>query len=164
MGCDHGFFLRASEANDSKSVGEATVQINAIEAIESYTSSHPERISEILYEWPWQKFEALYEAHVKREQTDKAANERLAYITGIIANTNLDDGKQSKTRALESIDINYQDMVKSIYNVIEKDIVDLKNDPFFAAMKIPGQYEPEESTTVPEPHDEVAPEIEVDQQ
>lgn len=106
----------------------------------------------------------MYEAHVKREQTDKAANERLAYITGIIANTNLDDGKQSKTRALESIDINYQDMVKSIYNVIEKDIVDLKNDPFFAAMKIPGQYEPEESTTVPEPHDEVAPEIEVDQQ
>lgn len=66
----------------------------------------------------------------------------MSYVTGILANTNLDDGKQSKTRALENIDIDYQNNLRSIYNIDIGDEVDFDQDPFFKAMKLPGT-EPE---------------------
>ena len=79
----------------------------------------------------------MYEAHSKREQVEKANRERNAYISGLLANTNLDDNKGSKRNALESIDNSYYETLKSIYN-IEIEEVNLRKDPFFAAMKIPG--------------------------
>lgn len=162
MGCDEGFFLKANNAADRQSVREGAITINIIEAIESFSAQHSETIEEIL-DWPWQKFEALYEAHVKREQSQSALEERNAYITGILANTNLDDNKSTKHNMLESIDIDYENRLRSIYNVIIGEEIDFENDPFFKAMKIPGKdYIPGEEATVPIPHD-LKQEIEVDQ-
>lgn len=104
----------------------------------------------------------MYEAYVKREQADRAFQERVAYISGMIANTNLDDGKQTKARMLENIDIDYQNVLRSIYNIIIGDEIDFDQDPLFKAMKIPGKdIQPE--ATVPDRTSE-NPDIDVDQQ
>ena len=106
----------------------------------------------------------MYEAHTKREQAEKASEERIAYISGLVANTNLDDGKGSKRNTLENVDNTYYETLKSIYNIEKKEKeVDFENDPFFKAMKIPGKDIPVvdehdniiESTARPEikPHD-----------
>ena len=93
-------------------------------------------------DWPWKKFEALYEAFMKREQAVKILDERNAYISGLLANTNLDDGKQTKKRMLENVDIDYQNTLRSIYNINIEDNIEFDQDPFFKAMRIPG-IEPE---------------------
>lgn len=159
MGCDDGFFLKANEASDSKSIRESAITINVFDAIESFSAQHSEKIEEII-NWPWKKFEALYEAHIKRESSKTALLERNAYITGLLANTNLDDNKNTKRNMLENVDTDYENKLRSIYNVISKEI-DLKDDPFFAAIKIPRYDAPEEATDNL-PHDQ-NPEIEVDQ-
>lgn len=144
MGCDYGFFQRASEAADQQGIREAVIRINAVEAIESFASAHSERIEEII-DWPWKKFEALYDAFVKREQADRALSERNAYITGILANTNLDDGKQTKATMLRNIDSDYQNNLLNIYNIIE--VEDEMDSPLFKAIKLPGS---QEEATVPD--------------
>ena len=81
----------------------------------------------------------MYEAHTKREQVDRATEERFAYISGLLANTNLDDNKGSKRMTLESVDNSYHEALKSIYNIDTKKEIDFENDQFFKAMKIPGK-------------------------
>jgi hypothetical protein len=142
LGGDDGFFRKASDAPDSERIREAAIKINVIDALESFSSAHSETIEEIL-NWPWQKFELLYEAFVKREQASRAFQERTAYITGLLANTNLDDGKQTKARLLESVDIDYENTLRSIYNII---IGEELESPLFQAIKIPGQEIPEQAT------------------
>ena len=64
----------------------------------------------------------------------------------MLANTNLDDGKQTKRRMLENVDIDYQNNLRSIYNISIGDELD---SPLFQAMKVPGVTgEPE--ATVPD--------------
>jgi len=67
----------------------------------------------------------------------------------------MDDGKQTKTRALESVDIDYQNNLRSIYNVVIGDELD---SPLFKAMKIPGKSS-EEAATVPDRTTENSEEI-----
>ena len=81
----------------------------------------------------------MYEAHTKREQVERVNRERNAYISGLLANTNLDDNKGSKRNALQSIDYSYHEALKSIYNVIKEKELDFKEDPFFAAIRVPGR-------------------------
>jgi hypothetical protein len=84
----------------------------------------------------------------------------------LLANTNLDDGKGAKTRALENVESMYLQALKNIYNSNTEEIK-LEEDPFFAAMKIPGKdINPEESVpdaTVPDSTTEEQQTIEVDQ-
>jgi hypothetical protein len=50
----------------------------------------------------------------------------------------LDDGKQTKRNMLESIDNDYQNNLRSVYNIDIGEEVEFDQDPFFKAMKIPG--------------------------
>lgn len=103
----------------------------------------------------------MYESYSRREAAKKALLERNAYISGLLANTNLDDEKSTKRNLLENVDIDYQNRLKSIYNIIEEEI-DLESDPFFKAMKIPGKdYIPGEATET-ETHDQKL-DIDIDQ-
>ena len=103
---------------------------------------------------------------MKREQAEKAVLERHAYLAGILSNPNLDDGKGTKRKVLEDIDTDYQNTLRSIYNINIGEEVDLKEDPFFKAMKVPGvDYIPGEEATDPENTTEFpVPDIDVDQQ
>jgi len=60
-------------------------------------------------------------------------------ISGIWANTNLDDDSQTKSKVLTQIEEDFQKALIDIYNgvgVAESDKIDW-TDPFFAAMKLP---------------------------
>lgn len=115
----------------------------------------------------------MYEAHTKREQVDRASKERFAYISGLLANTNLDDSKGSKRTTLESVDNSYYDTLKNIYNNVidKKKEIDFENDPFFKAIKIPGRDIPvvdeNDNIITPVPHDEKLEskyDVDIDQQ
>lgn len=115
----------------------------------------------------------MYEAHTKREQGEKAAKERFAYISGLLANTNLDDSKGSKRTTLESVDNSYYETLKNIYNnVIDKNKeINFEDDPFFKAMKIPGKDIPvvdeNDNIIIPVPHDQKVDymkDVDIDQQ
>lgn len=83
----------------------------------------------------------------------------------MLANTNLDDGKNTKRNMLENVDEDYQNRLRNIYNVISEEDIDIENDPFFTAIKVPGRdYIPgyDDEPPVPESTTE-NPEIEVDQ-
>ncbi len=117
---------------------------------------------------PWQKFEALYEAHSKRIAVDSVVLVRNAQISGAWANSNFDatqEGQESpRTKLLETIYDNYTKSVKMIYNQYdEKEDSGIDwDDPFFKAMKVPSNpyYKPE---TSPLPHDHNLEDIEIDQ-
>lgn len=74
----------------------------------------------------------------KRKAIERATEVRNAIIAGLWANTNLDDNKGSRSRALEEIQNNYDDTIEEIYIGIRREDIDLNDDPFFAAMKVPG--------------------------
>lgn len=114
-------------------------------------------------EWPWKKFEAFYGAFLRREQSEKLFEERVSYITGLLANTNLDDGKQTKARMLENIDIDYQNNLRSVYNIDIEEQVEFDQDPFFKAMKIPGLEPESEIPPVPDRTIYNLEELDVDQ-
>ena len=118
---------------------------------------------------PWQKFEALYEAHSKRIAVEGAVLIRNAQISGAWANSNFDSqeaGQESpRAKLLEDIYDAYTKSVKMIYNQYDEKTdgsgIDW-DDPFFKAMKVPSNpyYKPE---TSPLPHDHNLEEIEIDQ-
>lgn len=83
----------------------------------------------------------------KRKAIDRATDVRNAMIAGMWANTNLDDNKGTRSQHLEEIQHSYDQTVKEIYTGIREEDIDLNQDPFFAAMKVPGEnlLKPEES-------------------
>lgn len=107
---------------------------------------------------PWQKFEALYAAHIKRDSVTSLTDLRNAQISGIWANTNLDPQKQGENprgEILEKVYENYVISVKKVYDQYEEKKESEINwdDPFFKAMKVPSNpyYVAENS---PLPHDQ----------
>ena len=85
---------------------------------------------------PWRLFEELYKAHAKRKSIESAEATRNAMIGGLWANSNFDDDKGTRDKAIRDINQSFYDTITSIYNGDAEEI-DLKEDPFFAAMKLP---------------------------
>ncbi len=111
-------------------------RITPLEALEAYSADHPETVDE-LCNWYWKKFEKLYEAHLKRKAVESAAKTKDAMISGLWGNPNFDDEKQTRKNALIEIENSYQEAVLNVYNKERQVEIDFKDDPFFAAMKIP---------------------------
>lgn len=116
---------------------------------------------------PWQKFEALYAAHIRRDSVKNLTDIRNAQISGLWANTNLDpqkEGENPRGKILKDVYDNYLESIKKVYNQYdEKRESDINwDDPFFKAMKVPSNpyYVAE---TGPEPHDQNL-NIDVDQE
>ena len=90
--------------------------------------------------WPWRKFEVFYDSHSKRLAAERVIELKHAMITGVWGNSNYDDGKDSRTELLRSIDDFAEKAINQIYasepsgEYVEE--VDM-NNPFFAAMKVP---------------------------
>jgi len=63
---------------------------------------------------------------------------------------------------LENVDIDYENRLRSIYNIRTGDEINFDQDPFFRAMKVPGKDIPVEAT---EPDRTIEPNqnIDVDQ-
>lgn len=57
-------------------------------------------------------------------------------ITGLYANTNLDDGKDTRQTIINNMEENFKAAIENLYSPQED--VDLKDNPFFEAMNVPG--------------------------
>jgi hypothetical protein len=103
----------------------------------------------------------MLEAHSKREALELATQVKNAMISGLWSNPNFDDNKQTRRRAIEEIESNHKEVIKSLYGRIIRD-EDLEEHPFFAAMKLD---EVPSDTPIPRPHDteEIKPIGELDQ-
>lgn len=97
------------------------------------TSEHPEKIEEIL-NWPSIKFEYLYRAHVRRKAIEEATAYKNAMVSGLMGNTNLDDGKQTRQNILNDIEERHLETIFTIYNGKIDEELDYESDPLFAAI------------------------------
>ena len=134
MGSDGGFFQTKDRASD-KQDQQQVPRIGVIEALESYTAEHPETIEEVL-NWPPIKFEYLYRAQVRRKAIEEATAYKNSMVSGVMANTNLDDGKQTKQNLLNDIENRHLETIISIYNGKTDEELDYESDPLFAAIKL----------------------------
>lgn len=64
-------------------------------------------------------------------------------IAGLWANSNLDDGTNTRQNALIEIETSYQDQLLAIYNsdLSEEDEIDFMDQPFFKAMNFDWELE-----------------------
>jgi hypothetical protein len=90
---------------------------------------------------PWKLFDELYTAHLKRKAIERVNRMREIMITGIWGNSNYDPQKKGeespRTAALKHIEQQFEEAVMKIRGVAtEYDGFD-KENPFFAAMKVP---------------------------
>lgn len=89
--------------------------------------------------WPWKRFEAMYDSHLKRKAVEAATLVKNAMISGLWSNSNFDDDKGTRTKALDEIEENFAEAVTRVYNGGTSDYDIDWDDPFFAAMKLPPQ-------------------------
>lgn len=77
----------------------------------------------------------MYVAHSKRIAIERLTMEKMAMISGMWSNSNLDDGKNTRQQALREIEDNYQMQLLSVYNEEEAED-DVFEHPFFQAMNL----------------------------
>jgi hypothetical protein len=58
----------------------------------------------------------MFEAFMKRRAVDHAKEVKNAMISGLWSNSNYDDDKNTRKKALEDIDNTYQETINIIYN------------------------------------------------
>jgi hypothetical protein len=70
---------------------------------------------------------------MKRRAVDEARDVKNAMVSGLWANSNYDDNKNTRSKALKDIENNYQEAINIIYNGVESYEVDM-DQPFWAAI------------------------------
>lgn len=81
----------------------------------------------------------MYLAHAKRIAVEKAEAVRNAMISGLWANSSLDDGKNTRTQALDEVQSNFNEMIKEIYAGKETPEAqeEFENHPLFQKINTP---------------------------
>lgn len=74
----------------------------------------------------------MFEAFMKRKAVDEAREVKNAMISGLWSNSNYDDNKNTRKKALSDIENNYQEAINIIYNGVESFEIDM-DQPFWAA-------------------------------
>ncbi len=72
---------------------------------------------------------------MKRRAVNEARDVKNAMISGLWSNSNYDDNKRTRQKALSDIENSYQEAVNVIYNGVESFEVNM-DQPFFAAMNL----------------------------
>jgi hypothetical protein len=78
----------------------------------------------------------LYRAHIRRKQIAEATAYKNAMVAGLMANTNLDDGKQTRQNILSDIEAKHLDSITMIYNGKSDEELDYEQDPLIAAINV----------------------------
>ncbi len=76
----------------------------------------------------------MFEAFMKRRAVDEAREVKNAMISGLWSNSNYDDNKNTRSKALKDIENNYQEAINIIYNGVDSYEIDM-DQPFWAAME-----------------------------
>jgi hypothetical protein len=101
-----------------------------------YSSYHSETVEELL-EWPWKRFEKFYESFTKRRIIESLESRKDQMISALWANSNYDDDKGTREKAINEIESNFNSVIASVFegkiNQQEEEIDE--SNPFFASAK-----------------------------
>lgn len=120
--------------------GDSGAPLTLAEAVEEYTSHHPETVEEVLH-WTSTKFDRLFELHQKRILLKGLDEQKNTMVGALWSNSNWDDTKEVKghrQRMIQSIEEQHKEAVEIIEKALgvgevpEDDKID-KDNPFFAA-------------------------------
>lgn len=100
-----------------------------------YSANHSETVEELLG-WPWKRFEKFYESFMKRQVVDRLEARKDQMIASLWANSNYDDDKGTRQKAIEEIEENFQSVVDQIFDgEPQEEEIDEQNNPFFKSAK-----------------------------
>lgn len=88
-------------------------------------------------DWPWRRFDAFYEAFVKRRAKEELTFRKILQISALWANSNYDGEDVDRQQIIQEIETSYDEVIAGIYSgrmAGGKDDID-KSDPFFAAIE-----------------------------
>ncbi len=104
----------------------------------SKNSAHHAESVENLLAWPWLRFEEMFDAHAKRLAVERVIELKNAMVSGVWANSNYDDGENTRANLLARIDDFSESAIAGIYGQSsEEEYKDDMESPFFKAMKVP---------------------------
>lgn len=108
-------------------------------ALEEYTAHHAETAEEIMYRWPWRRFEGMFTRHLLRKARDELREMRDLRIAALDANMNFDsdEGRNAKQERVKACQDNFQEGVRILYSTIEstQEEAPEEEDPLFAPVK-----------------------------
>ena len=106
-----------------------------IEALESYSSSHPETIRELL-EWPRRRFLKAFEAWTRREMVKEWNQRKLDHIAAIYGNPYIESDKIAS--AIQSVEESYESMKRELMTppeVLAQIDAEIMDAPFMQASR-----------------------------
>jgi hypothetical protein len=108
-------------------------------ALEEYTAHHGERAEEIMYRWPWRRFEGMFRRHLLRKAREELIRMRDLRIAAIDANMNWDskENEDAKKSRVESYQKGCEEGIRILYSASPQPEFDqdIEDDPLFAPVK-----------------------------
>jgi hypothetical protein len=119
---------------------EGSKPVSLIEALEDYSSSHPESIDQ-LCKWSSRKFRRFYQAHQKRSIIAALEAQKNQMVAALWSNSNWDDTKDEKghrKKVIDDLNEQHDEAVHAIELAFSSRVVPEEkklsdNNPFFAA-------------------------------
>lgn len=88
--------------------------MTAIEALEAYSSDHPETIESLL-EWPYRRFMRAFDAWQRRRSAERIERQEDAHVAALYANTNMDNPDNNRDQIVRQI--------QSFYNSLRRQVL-----------------------------------------
>jgi hypothetical protein len=108
-------------------------------ALEEYTAHHPDTAEEIMYRWPWRRFEGMFKRHLLRKAREDMRQMRDLRLAALDANTNFDskENENAKQQRVEGLQNAYQEGVQILYSAGEEPVATRleDEDPLFAPLR-----------------------------
>lgn len=84
--------------------------------------------------WTEAKFREFNSAFLKRKIVESMEARKLAMISGLYSNTNLDDDKGTRTKIIKELEEQFSEAIAELYEPSEKKPDPLEDNPFFAGL------------------------------
>jgi len=107
-------------------------------ALEEYTAHHAERAEDIMYRWPWRRFEGMFRMHLLRKAREELRQMRDLRLAALDANMNYDsnENRNAKAERIEGLNSAFNEGVRILYSKPSDAPVEVnEEDPLFAPIR-----------------------------
>lgn len=107
-------------------------------ALEEYTAHHGETAEEIMYRWPWRRFEGMFRRHLLRKAREELRQMRDLRLAAMDANTNYDskENENAAQQRRDGLQAAFEEGVRILYSAGAPVADQLEDeDPLFAPIK-----------------------------
>lgn len=106
-------------------------------ALEEYTAHHAESVEDIMYRWPWRRFEGMFRRHLLRKAREELRHMRDLRLAALDANMNYDseENRNAKTQRAEGLQEAYEQGVRILYSKPSDSVEEENDDPLFDPIK-----------------------------